>query len=220
MNSQRLIEKKYLQLEVFSDVICPWCFLGKRRLDKALAAADEKYDIQVHWWPFELNPEMQPQGADRQDYIRGKFGSGERFAGAQNRLIALGAAEGISYAFDRIKRIPNTLNAHRLIWLAQQQGLQDEVIEALFQGYFVDAKDIGDKETLVQIAGQAGLDAETVRKLLDTDKAIAEIRREEDRAHELEIHGVPHFMIKGASLSGAQPVETLLEFFAQAAQTD
>lgn len=219
--SQQIAAPKILKLDVFSDVICPWCFIGKHRLDTALKAVDKKYEIHVQWRPFELNPGMPPEGMDRNTYLAAKFGSPEKLSTIENRLMLLGSTEGIAFAFDKIKRIPNTLNAHRLIWLAQRQGLQSAAVEALFQAYFVQANDIGFAHTLVEVASQIGLNPGSVQKFLYSYEAIAEIRREEEMAYEAEVYGVPHFVIQDKSLSGAQPVEALLTFFDQAAaQTD
>src|SRR5947209_17108367 len=125
-----------LTVDVISDVICPWCYIGKRRLEKAVAALD--LQVEVRWLPFQLNPAMPKEGVSRREYRTRKFGSWERSLELDARVVAVGEAEGISFALDRIERTPNTLDAHRLIWLAGEQGIQDAVVEALFRAYFIE----------------------------------------------------------------------------------
>ena len=127
-----------LSVEVISDVICPWCFIGKRRLEKALAALDGSHEVRVRWLPFQLNPTMPKEGISRREYRTKKFGSWERSQELDAQVAAAGEAEGIHFAFDRMERTPNTLDAHRLLWLADTVGVQDAVVEALFRAYFTD----------------------------------------------------------------------------------
>ena len=132
-----------LAVDVISDVICPWCYIGKRRLEKAIAAF-EGHQVQVRWLPFQLNPTMPKEGISRREYRIRKFGSWERSLELDARVVAVGETEGIHFAFDRIERTPNTVDAHRLIWLADQQGCQDAVVEALFVAYFTEGRDISE----------------------------------------------------------------------------
>lgn len=129
-----------LAVDVISDVVCPWCYVGKRRLEKAIAALDRQ--VKVRWLPFQLNPTMPKEGISRREYRTRKFGSWERSLELDAQVAAAGKAEGIHFAFERIERTPNTLDAHRLIWLADQQGVQDAVVEALFRAYFTEGRDI------------------------------------------------------------------------------
>src|ERR1700685_1425092 len=147
-----------LQVEVISDVICPWCFIGKRRLEKAIAALDGQHSVRVRWLPFQLNPQMPKAGISRKEYRTRKFGSWERSQELDAKMVAVGETEGIHFVFDRIERTPNTLDAHRLIWLAEKHGIQDGVVEALFLAYFTEGKDIGCRQTLLDVVGEAGLD--------------------------------------------------------------
>jgi predicted DsbA family dithiol-disulfide isomerase len=146
-----------LHVDVISDVICPWCYIGKRRLEKAVAALDEKHEVRVRWLPFQLNPTMPKEGISRRDYRTKKFGSWERSQELDARVAAAGKAEGIHFAFDRIERTPNTLDAHRLIWLADKEGVQDAVVEALFRAYFTDGRDIGNWQALLDVVADVGL---------------------------------------------------------------
>src|ERR1035438_1994400 len=131
-----------LIVDVISDVICPWCFIGKRRLEKAIAALEGAHEVRVRWLPFQLNPQMPKEGVLRKEYRTRKFGSWERSLELDAQMIAVGETEGIHFACDRIERTPNTLDAHRLICLADQQGCQDAVVEALFRVYFTEGRDI------------------------------------------------------------------------------
>src|SRR5271166_2097509 len=152
---------------VISDVICPWCYIGKRRLEKAVAALEGVHEVRVRWLPFQLNPSMSKEGVSRRDYRTKKFGSWERSQELDDRLIVVGEIAGIPFAFDRIERTPNTLDAHRLIWLADQQGVQDAVVEALFRAYFTEGKDISNRHTLIDVVAEAGLDRHQAEALLE-----------------------------------------------------
>ncbi len=153
-----------MKLDVYSDVICPRCFIGKRRLHKALAALDSRHKVDVTWRPFQLNPEMPQEGIDRKSYRSAKFGSWEQSLALDAKVEKVGKAEGIPFAHERIQRTPNTFDAHRLVRLASNEGQQDAVIEALFRGYFVEGFDVGRPEALVVIAETVGLDAGRVER--------------------------------------------------------
>jgi len=146
-----------LNVDVISDVVCPWCLVGKRRLEKAVAAVAGKHEVVVRWHPFQLNPTMPRKGIERRAYRTAKFGSWERSLELDAKLVAVGDGEGITFAFDKIERTPNTLDAHRLIRLAGEQGVQDAVVEALFQAYFTEGCDISDRRTLLDVVVGAGL---------------------------------------------------------------
>jgi predicted DsbA family dithiol-disulfide isomerase len=207
-----------IEIEVYSDAICPWCYVGKRRLEKALASLGEAYQPQVIWRPYELNPGMPRGGMPRRDYRSAKFGSLERSQALDARLTEVGAEEGITFAFDRMERTPNTLDAHRLIGLARREGVQGAVVEDLFRAYFVEGADIGDPETLIRIAVAAGLGPEGVRAFLASDEGTAAVRAEEAEARRLGIDSVPTFIINGRySIPGAQPAEALADSLRQIA---
>jgi predicted DsbA family dithiol-disulfide isomerase len=201
-----------VDITVFSDVVCPWCYVGRRRLARAVELLDGKHDVRVTWKPFQLNPWMPAEGMDRAEYRRMKFGSAERSSGMDSRLKEAGQGEGIELAFERIARTPNTLNAHRLIWLAAQQGRQIEVVDALFKAYFTDGRDIGDTATLAELASSAGLDAEATRRFLEGDEGLNEVEEEEQAGRSLGIDGVPFFLLaEKYGVSGAQPPEVLVQ---------
>src|SRR5262249_55019338 len=144
-----------LHADVISDVICPWCYIGKRRLEKAVAALDGRHEVRVRWLPFQLNPRMPTEGVSRREYRTKKVGSWERSQELDARVAAAGEADGIHFAFDRIERTPNTLDAHRLIWLAERQGVQDSVVEALFRAYFTEGRDISSRQPLLDVVAEA-----------------------------------------------------------------
>lgn len=196
-------------IEVYSDVVCPWCYVGKRRLERALTEFGG--DVRVIWRPFQLNPTMPKEGMDRTAYLEAKFGSLDAFRQLEEHVQAAGASERIPFAFEKIARTPNTFAAHRLIWLAEREGRQDAVVGALFQGYFEEGADIGSIPTLVQLATRAGLSTELVERVLQSDEGTAEVKAEESTGHKLGIRGVPYFIVNGTyTISGAQPVDTFV----------
>src|SRR5262249_33215508 len=146
-----------VRVDVISDVICPWCYVGKRRLEKAIALSGRR-DVRVRWHPFQLNPLMPKEGMNRREYRTAKFGSWERSLALDAQVTEAGRAEGIPSAFDKSGGTPNTLEAHRLIWLADREGVQDAVVEALFRAYFTEGRDISRTPTLLDVVAGAGLD--------------------------------------------------------------
>jgi predicted DsbA family dithiol-disulfide isomerase len=195
---------KPLTVEVVSDVICPWCYIGKRRLEKALALLDGEVAAQIRWLPFQLNPDMPRQGVPRADYRRAKFGSIERGRELDARVAAQGRGEGIAFAFERMQRTPNTVAAHQLIELAQKQGLAGPVVDALFRAYFEDAEDIGDAAVLERIAGSSGVQGWPGES---DEKQVAAL---EESLRGLGVSAVPTFIFdRKSGVSGAQPPESL-----------
>lgn len=202
-----------IQIDIVSDAICPWCFIGKRRLEKALA---ERPDIEVaiNWRPFQLNPDMPREGMERADYVAAKFGSVERARQMYANVAAAGAEEGVSIAYDRMQRTPNTLDAHRLIRWADSAGVQGKVVELLFTRFFEQGADIGDHDTLVTVAEEAGMDGAVVRDLLASDADLEAVQAEDAYARKLGIQGVPCFIIdRRYAVSGAQEPEAFIEIF-------
>ena len=183
-----------LQIEIFSDVVCPWCYIGKRRFERAHTARPHTV-LAVTWRAFQLNPEMPADGIDRQRYLELKFGGGDQAGQVYHRIAAAGAEEGIDFAFDRIRRTPNTVNAHRLVRWARQQDRQDEVVESLFQAYFLEGLDIGDRDNLAEIAARAGLDRADASAFLDGVEGVREVLDETRLAYNSGITGVPCFIV-------------------------
>lgn len=206
-------------IDIFSDVVCPWCFIGKRRLERALSERPD-LDVEVTWRAFQLNPEMPPEGMDRSRYLVAKFGSGERAKRIYDEITTAGAGEGIDFGFDRIASTPNTVNAHRLIRLAGEKGCQEQVVELLFHRYFEEGVDIGDDGHLTAVATEAGLDRAAVRAYLASDSGLGAVRIEELEARRLGITGVPCFIIDNRyAISGAQASEVFLRVFETARQS-
>ena len=204
-----------LAVDVISDPICPWCFIGKRRLEKAVVA--HSGPVRVRWLPFQLNPQMPREGVSRREYRVRKFGSWERSLELDAQVAAAGAGEGIHFAFDRIERTPNTLDAHRLIWLAEKVGVQDAVVEALFRAYFTEGRDISARQTLLDVVAEAGLDRGKAEAVLTSVGGQEAIREADALAGRVRVEGVPFFVINGrVTLSRAQPPEAFLEAFRQA----
>lgn len=202
-----------LTIDVISDVVCPWCFIGKRRLEKALVGRAAS----VRWHPFQLNPDMPREGLDRKSYRIRKFGSWERSLELDAQVAAAGEGEGIAFHFDRMDRTPNTRDSHRIIGLAGERGVQDAVVEALFLAYFTDGRDLSDRATLAEIAAGAGLDRDEVGTLLAGDAGVDVVRAGEEQARRLGVSGVPFFVVNGrVALSGAQPPELFRQAFEQA----
>ena len=200
-----------MEIAVFSDVICPWCYIGKRRLERAFDALGLNGQVAVEWLPFELNPDMPPEGMARADYRARKFGA-ERAAALDANIEAIGAEEGIRFAFDRQSRTPNTRAAHMLIAHASGQGRGGAVVDALFRAYFEEGRDIGDEAVLLEIAEGAGLDRGTAQAALRDDGLRRMVVQAEGRAGELGISGVPFFIVERAyAVSGAQPAEAWID---------
>jgi len=205
-------------IDIVSDTVCPWCFIGKRRLERALAERPQ-LEVQIGWRPFELNPDMPPAGLDRGQYLQLKFGGPERAARIYNSIAATGADEGIPFAFDRIRRTPNTLSSHRLIRWATGLGVQNAVVERLFSGYFIDGVDVGDHGVLAGIAADCGMDPVLTRELLDRGDDLDIVKAEEQVARRMGINGVPCFIIdRKYAVSGAQDPAVLLQVFDLAAR--
>ncbi len=204
-------------IDVISDVVCPWCYVGKRRLEAAVATAG--LQVELHWRPFQLDPTIPPAGLDRNAYLTGKFGSLDKVEAIHERLTETGSEVGIPFRFQAITRAPNTLDAHRVIRWAASDGRQDAVVEALFRAYFVEGRDIGDSKELVSIAGACGMDETTVHRLLASGTNAADVREEIATAGRLGVSGVPFFIFAGRyAVPGAQAPDVLAAAIAKAAE--
>ena len=201
------------RLDIVSDAICPWCFIGKRHLERALALlAPDGLRFTVQWNPFQLNPDMPKEGVERAAYRAAKFGSAARARELDARVTAAAAAAGLAFRLDRIVRTPNTLNAHRLIWLAGREGVQDAAMEAVFAAYFFEGSDIGEPAILADCAAAAGLARQTVLEFLASGEMEAEMRAADQAAREAGVNGVPSFFLDGYGLfSGAVPAAEMAE---------
>jgi predicted DsbA family dithiol-disulfide isomerase len=205
-----------LTVDVISDVICPWCYIGKRRLEKAVAALGGP--VMVRWLAFQLNPTMPKEGVSRREYRIRKFGSWERSQELDARVVAAGQSEGIQFALDCIERTPNTLDAHLLIGLADKKGVQSAFVEALFRAYFTEGRDISNRQTLLNVVAEAGLDRHEAEALLNAEDGLEGIKDGDALARRFRVDGVPFFIVNGTlTLSGAQQSDAFLDVFRQAA---
>ena len=206
-----------LMIDVVSDVVCPWCFIGKRRLEKALALRPDMA-TEVRWNPFFLNPWVPREGISREEYLRTKFGSVERYKQISQRLVAAGEEEGIPFAFDKMTRQPNTLDCHRLLRWAATEADPSQVKERLMTLYFIEGADLSDREVLVRAAVDCGMDGELVRRLLASDADVSEVEAAATSASEAGVSGVPFYIFGGAlAVSGAQAPEYLASAIDRAA---
>ncbi|MCL5775522.1 DsbA family oxidoreductase [Limibaculum sp. FT325] len=209
-----------IQLDIISDPVCPWCYIGKVRLDRALAAARSN-PFRIVWRMFRLNPDMPAEGMDRRAYLDAKFGGPAGTARVYGAVDAAGRAEGIDWDLDRIGRAPQTLDAHRLIRWAAAEGAEQRVADAIFRAYFHDGQDISDHDTLVQIGASCGMDAAILRHLLAGDADRAELEAEEAEARQMGVTGVPCFVIGGRHVvQGAQESDTWGRIIAELAALD
>lgn len=194
-------------LDILSDPICPWCYIGKTQLDKALAAIPD-HPFVIEWHPFQLNPDMAPEGMDRREYLERKFGGKEGAVRAYAPVVEHAEKAGLAIDFEAMQRTPNTLDAHRLIHWAGVEGKQTEAVDALFAAYFTEGRDIGDAEVLADIADSIGMDAAVVLKLLKSDADRDDIAKRDSHSREMGVSSVPTFIVANQhAVPGAQPPE-------------
>ncbi len=213
-----------MEIDIFSDTICPWCFIGKRRLERALAERPLP-NLTISWRAFQLNPDMPAEGMARQRYLEVKFGGTANAKAIYDQIRAAGESEGIDFAFEAMTRTPNTVASHRLIRFAARgasaAGRQDAVVQALFDAYFLRGEDIGDLEVLTAAAATGGLDGSAARAFLESDAEAQDVRDEDQAARQAGISGVPCFIFNGQhALAGAHPPEVLHQLFDLAQQEE
>lgn len=206
------------RIDVISDAICPWCYIGKRHLERTLDLLEAQHlRFTVAWHPFQLNPDMPREGVDRAQYRLAKFGTAERSRQIDERITEAAAVVGLEFHLDRLTRTPNTLNAHRLIRLAGQKGVQDGVVEALFEGYFCNGADIGEDRVLETLGIEGGLEGDDIRAMLSGDAGLKEVLAADRMARGAGIQGVPSFALQGHVLfSGAVPADEMAQAFRRA----
>jgi predicted DsbA family dithiol-disulfide isomerase len=205
-----------LVVDVVSDVVCPWCFIGKRHLEAALAGVPDAAGAVVRWHPFELNPDLPAEGIDRRGYLEAKFGGPARAAEIYARVREAGRSAGIDFDFDAIARQPNTRDAHRLVAWAQASGDAGALVERLFRAYFLEGRFVGDRDTLAALAADAGYDAAAARAWLASGQGEDAVAAAQSRLRTLGVTGVPFFVFGGTvGLSGAQPPEAMREAIAR-----
>ena len=213
-----------LTIDIVSDVVCPWCYIGKRHVESAVEqwkAANPDGEVNIRWHPFQLNPDLPLEGTDRKGYLEAKFSGQQRAKEIYARVAAAGRNAGLDLNFDGIKKQPNTLAAHALIAYAQSidEGRHaDAIVERLFKAYFVDGEFIGDMDTLVAIAAECGLDADTTRAVLSESGTLNQIANQDASVRQQGVTGVPFLVFNNkVSLSGAQPPEVMLDAMKKAA---
>jgi predicted DsbA family dithiol-disulfide isomerase len=201
-------------IAIYSDLICPWCYIGKRRMEQAIRMLPSGTNVSRWWHPFQLNPDMPRAGLNRKMYRSKKFGSWERSLAMDAQVTAAGKSVGIEFRYDLQTHTPNTFDSHRLVWLAGISGVQDAVVEALFRAYFCEGTNFSDGKKLIEIGVSAGMDAPQLERSLTGEESASAVRGEEKQARMFGISGVPFYFInETVSFSGAQPAESFLEAF-------
>ncbi len=211
------MQKPTIKIDIVSDVVCPWCYVGKRRLEQALTKLSGQYHFELEYHPFELNPDMPPEGKNQAEYLGKKFGSESRYQEIISHMTQVAAQEGLDFHFEKQQVSPNTRNAHRLVQFAKSTGDNHlDLVEALFKAYFTDGVDLSKKENLVEVAVQAGMDRDTVEQILATDNGLKEVALAEKEMQQLGITGVPFYILNNKyGVSGAQPAETFVKALEQ-----
>lgn len=206
--------KPVIKIDVVSDVVCPWCYIGKRRLEHAIAAASDKYTFDITYHPFELNPDTPLSGVKQREHLAEKFGGDERYESITNHTSGVAKQEGLDMNFDRQNILPNTRKAHALIFAAQTEGKQLAVTEAMFRAYFTDGVDLSKDENLVSVAVQAGLNPSAAETAIQSKELLHSIAAQEREMQNLGIRGVPFYIFNNEyGVSGAQASETFLKVF-------
>ena len=204
-----------IKIDIFSDTICPWCYIGKKRLNKAISKFPNE-EFKITWRPFQLNPNMQADGMDRKEYLVSKFGSEDGANTVYESIHKEGLKEAVGFQFDKIQITPNSFNSHRLLALAYQKNLQNEIIEDLFQAYFLKGLDIGDPNTLLDIAKNHEINEDEFKQYLTDKSNIEPLANEEKEARKMGIKGVPNFIVnQQLVINGAQPVENFELIFSK-----
>lgn len=203
-----------IKVDVVSDVVCPWCYIGKRRLEKAIEILSNRLQFDVKYHPFELNPDMPLSGHNHKEYLTKKFGSESRYNQLTQHVTEVAKSEGLEFNYHKQRTAPNTRNSHRLIWLAAQYDKQAAMKEALMKAYFTDGLDLSVQENLIGLAEAQGLSIERVRQMLDSDEGMAEVQLAETVNRQRGISGVPFYIINNRhGVSGAQPTDTFVQAF-------
>lgn len=206
--------KPVIKIAVVSDIVCPWCYIGKRRLEQAIQQTVDQFTFEIAYYPFELNPEMPTEGVDQEQYLSTKFGSREAFQKITENVTSIARSEGLEFDFSKQKVSPNTRAAHRLILFANHEGKQQQIVEALFKAYFTQGIDLSKKENLLSIAVQAGLDHDRTDLFLQSTVGDAEVIQAEKDLQNMGIGAVPFYILNERyGISGAQSPETFIAAF-------
>lgn len=201
-----------IKIDIVSDVVCPWCYIGKRRLERAMEALKDEFDFEITYLPFELNPQMPKEGKNQKEYLTAKFGGKAQYEKITSHVTKIASEEGLNFDFESQSISPNTRDAHRLIWLAKDEGIQPEVKEAFMSAYFEQGEDLSKSETLVRIANKAGLEKSKAEKFLASGDGLVEVQYLQQSNHQRGITGVPFYIINDKyGISGAQPSSVFIE---------
>lgn len=207
------MNRSQLKIDIVSDVVCPWCAIGYKKLSEAITQLDDEISFEVNWKPYQLHPEIPRGGFDKKEYYKIKFGESSGSNDRFNFIIDEGKKVGIEFNFNKSKNLPNTFLAHRLIWLCRSKNIQDILAEALFHAYFTDGRDIGNQDELIEIASEYGLNRKEIRNFFKTNIGHDEVLREENRAREMNIFSVPTYIFnKKYLLVGGQEPDTFVAY--------
>jgi len=210
------MSKPVIKIDIVSDVVCPWCYIGKRRIEKAIKALEAEFDFDVIYLPFELNPQTPKEGFNQKEYLVKKFGSEEKYNQITSHVTSVAAEEGLQFNFDKQNISPNTNDAHRVIWFAKKEGKQLQVKEAFMSAYFDQGIDLTRKENIIAVASSTGMNAARVASLLDSQEGILEVNQLEQQNHQRGISGVPFYIINNQyGISGAQPSDVFVNALKQ-----
>jgi predicted DsbA family dithiol-disulfide isomerase len=216
MEKLQVLNKPKIKIDIVSDVVCPWCYIGKRRLEKAMNHLKDQYDFKVAYQPFELNPDIPKEGVNQKEYLLKKMGGESRYEQIVNQTTQTAATEGLRFDFRKQQILPNTKEAHRIIHLSKEEGKQAEIKEAFMKAYFEEGIDLSKKENLINVAVKAGLDASKVKSWLDSDVGLAEVEAMEKMNYQRGISGVPFYIVNNKyGVSGAQPSEEFIKMLTQ-----
>ncbi len=205
-----------IKIDIVSDVVCPWCYIGKRRIEKAIDQLKDQFEFEISYLPFELNAQVPKEGLDQREYLSNKFGGGDRFTQLTQHVTSVAATEGLKFDFNKQKVMPNTRDAHRIIWLAKQEGKQLAVKEAFMKAYFEEGIDLSNPKNLIAISVACGLSEEKVTALLRTDEGLKEVIATEKLNVQRGVSGVPFYIINDQyGISGAQPTEVFIQVLTQ-----
>jgi predicted DsbA family dithiol-disulfide isomerase len=210
------MSKPKIKIDIASDVVCPWCYIGKRRIEKAMTQLSDQFEFEVSYLPFELNPQTPKEGFNQKEYLTKKFGSEEKYNQITNHVASVAVGEGLKFDFSNQKKSPNTRDAHRIIAFAKQEGKQLAAKEAFMKAYFEDSVDLTKKENLIAISEQVGLNPQRIAALLNSDEGLAEVIMNEEANHQRGISGVPYYIVNNQyGISGAQSSEVFVQALTQ-----
>jgi predicted DsbA family dithiol-disulfide isomerase len=206
--------KAKIKVDIVSDVVCPWCYIGKRRLEKAIEQLKDDYEFELHYKAFELNPHVPAEGLDQKTYLIKKFGSEARYYELTENVTRVAAAEGLKFDYSKQQTSPNTFNLHRVIWLAEKKGKQLQTVEAFFHAYFEKGVDLSKAQNIIEVAAEAGLEKSKVRELLENHEGSSEVQQQQIHNREIGVSGVPFYIINDKyAVSGAQPASLFVKAF-------